>query len=150
MPNRAKRMSPDAIAAVQASFRSVSANTDVVSDQFYSRLFERLPDSRDLFPDDMSRQRRMLIGMLNAAVANLHHLESIQGAIQDLGARHIDYGVSDEQYDVMGEVLLDTLADLMGDAFDAELRAAWAQTYGLVVAEMRAGMATPRAAGEPI
>lgn len=106
---------------------------------FYARLFDAEPTYRDLFPDDMTRQKRMLIGMLNAAVANLHDLESIGGAIRDLGKRHISYDVSAEHYDRMSDVLLDTFGDLMGDAFDDALREAWRKTYAMVVKKMIEG-----------
>ena len=35
-------------------------------------------------------------------------------------------------YDVVGEALLATLSDALGDAFDAETKAAWVAVYGIV------------------
>ena len=35
-------------------------------------------------------------------------------------------------YDVVGEALLATLSDALGDAFDAETNGAWVAVYGIV------------------
>ena len=42
------------------------------------------------------------------------------------------YGVVPEHYAVVGEALIATLSDALGDAFDAETKEAWVAVYGIV------------------
>lgn len=66
---------------------------------------------------------------LNLAVASLTKLETILPAVQDLGRRHVDYGVPDESYQTVGEALLWTLDKGLGEAFTDDVKEAWTITY---------------------
>ena len=85
-------MTPDQIALVQQSFAKVEPIADQAADIFYDRLFERAPAVRPMFPDDMTAQKRKLMEMLSTAVADLHRIDRILPALEDLGRRHVDYG----------------------------------------------------------
>ena len=48
----------------------------------------------------------------------------------ELGERHYrSYGVTSEMYPVMGTAVLDTLKDLLGDAFDRDTHYAWRELW---------------------
>jgi hypothetical protein len=57
------------------------------ADIFYDRLFEIAPDVRSLFPHDLAEQKKKLIAMLATAVTNLHQVDKIMGAVEDLGKK---------------------------------------------------------------
>jgi hemoglobin-like flavoprotein len=57
--------------------------------------------------------------------------------VQQLGKRHVAYGVTDEHYDTVGAALLWTLEAGLGDAFTAEVKDAWATTYGVLATTMK-------------
>ena len=79
---------------MQTSFRSVKPIADQAADLFYGRLFEIAPEVRPLFPGDLTEQKKKLMGMLATAVSNLHQVEKIVPAVEDLGRRHSGYGVT--------------------------------------------------------
>ncbi|MEL6336929.1 MAG: globin family protein [Pseudomonadota bacterium] len=137
-------MTPEKVALVQESFKKVAPIADTAADIFYDKLFLMAPDTRALFPEDMTDQKKKLMQMLATAVTNLHQTEMIIGAVEDLGRRHVGYRVEDSHYDAVGAALLDTLATGLGDDFTPEVKDAWAETYGLV-----AGVMKTAAAGEP-
>ena len=86
---------------------------------FYERLFTRFPDTRALFANtDMSAQRKKLQETLSLIVQHLREPEALSRMLQDLGQRHVTYGVRPEQYPLVGAVLLETFADLSQDALD--------------------------------
>ncbi len=122
-------MTPDQVALVQASWAKVTPISERAAELFYGRLFELQPGYRELFGSDMQKQGRMLMSMLNTAVAALEHLHSILPAVQALGRRHVGYGVREEDYAVVGQALLWTLEQGLGDDFSAEVREAWTLTY---------------------
>ena len=63
-------------------------------------------------------------------------------AIEDLGRRHVGYGVKDEHYDTVGQALLWTLATGLGDAFTPETEQAWTEAYTLLATVMKQAAAT--------
>ena len=79
-------MTPGEIELVQTSFRSVKPIADQAADLFYGRLFEIAPEVRPLFPDDLTEQKKKLMGMLATAVSNLHQVEKIVPAVRGPGS----------------------------------------------------------------
>ncbi len=129
-------MTPQQIKLVQSSFAKVAPIADLAADLFYSRLFEIAPDVRRLFPDDLSGQKKKLMGMLGTAVAGLGKLDTLVPAVQALGRRHAGYGVTAGHYVPVGAALLWTLEKGLGDAFTTETREAWATAYRLLAGNM--------------
>ena len=134
-------MTPDQIELVQQSFAKVAPIADQAADLFYDRLFESAPGVRPLFPDDMAEQKKKLMQMLATAVANLHRVEEILPALEDLGRRHVDYGTRPEHYDTVGEALLWTLEQGLGEAFTPAVEEAWTRTYTMIAEVMKTAAA---------
>ena len=97
------------IALVQNSFAVVAPIADDAAALFYRRLFEIDPTLKAMFKGDMAEQRRKLMQMLSAAVKGLNHIERLIPVVEDLGRRHVDYGVEEHHYDTVGNALLWTL-----------------------------------------
>jgi hemoglobin-like flavoprotein len=135
-------MTNDQINMVQSSFRQVLPLANSAAKIFYKRLFELDPRLRLLFKDDMVKQGNKLMQALGLAVVSLHRFEQILPSLRTLGARHVRYGVRDEDYDTVGRALLWTLGQTLGDEFIPELEAAWVEVYAIISAEMKAGAAT--------
>lgn len=125
-------MTPEQVALVQGSFKSVEPMADEAAALFYGRLFEIAPTTRSLFTHDLDEQGRKLMEMLSVVVTNLHDLDSILPAAEALAIRHVGYGVDAEHYIPVGEALLWTLAAGLGDAFTPAVEEAWAAAYGLL------------------
>jgi hemoglobin-like flavoprotein len=58
-----------------------------------------------------------------------------------MGARHVGYGARPEHYPVVGAVLIDSMADVAGDAWRPEYARAWAAAFEVVSGAMLAGAA---------
>ena len=67
-------MTPEQITLVQQSFAKVAPISEAASALFYDRLFEVAPSVRRMFPEDMTEQRKKLMGMLAAVVSGLSNL----------------------------------------------------------------------------
>jgi hemoglobin-like flavoprotein len=130
-------MTPEQIALVQSSFKSVAPIASKAADLFYDRLFEIAPDVRSLFPADLSGQKVKLIGMLATAVNNLHQLAAILPSVRDLGSRHRGYGVTTEHYAPVGAALIWTLEQGLGPAFTSDVKAAWGEAYSTLAGAMQ-------------
>lgn len=129
-------MTPQQIELVQASFAKMTPMSDEAGRIFYGRLFNIAPDVRVLFRGDMDEQSRKLMAMLAAVVNGLRDLDTIVPAAEALAIRHLDYGVKPEHYEPVGEALLWTLEQGLGDAFDHPTREAWEAAYDLLTKVM--------------
>lgn len=123
-------MTPEQIALVQNSFAQVAPIADQAAALFYGRVFELAPQTRAMFKDDLSDQGRKLMQTLGTVVAGLNDLDTIVPIAQALAVRHVGYGVQAEHYSVVGEALLWTMGQGLGDGFTSEVEEAWAAAYG--------------------
>jgi hemoglobin-like flavoprotein len=131
-------MSPDQKALVQETWHQIAPIADTAASLFYGRLFVIDPSTRPLFAGvDLEKQRQKLIHVLNVVVGALDRIEELVPTIADLGRRHVGYGVRDAHYDSVGEALLWTLEQGLGNAWTAEVKAAWAAAYALLSGVMR-------------
>jgi len=126
-------MTPDDIALVQDSFEKVPG---IAAKLFYARLFEQAPHLRPMFGTDMEAQGKKLMAMIAAAVNGLNDIERLLPVVRDLGARHEGYGVEPEHYEIVGEALIWTLEQGLGDDFTEEVKQAWIEVYNALSSTM--------------
>ena len=130
-------MTPEQVFLVQRSWRQVLPIADTAAEIFYTKLFTMDPSIKPLFKGDMKAQGRKLMTMIGSAVNGLSTLDSLVPAVQDLGRRHVKYGVKDQHYDTVAGALLWTLEQGLGDAFTKDVKAAWTAVYGVLAGTMK-------------
>jgi hemoglobin-like flavoprotein len=130
-------MKPESISLVQESWKQVVPIADQAAALFYEELFTLDPSLKRLFKSDIKAQGRKLTSMINTAVVNLAKLETILPAVQDLGRRHVGYGVEAAHYGTVGTALIATLEKGLGGGFTPEVRAAWVEAYTVLATVMQ-------------
>ena len=128
------------IKLIKDSWEKVSPIADQAADLFYGHLFEIAPTARSMFPTEMAEQKKKLMTTLGFVVASLNNIEEVVPQIQDLGRRHIGYGTKAEHFPVVGEALLWTLEQGLGESWNQELADAWTQAYTLIAQTMKDAM----------
>jgi hemoglobin-like flavoprotein len=140
-------MTPEHIAVVQESFQKVAAIADRAGEIFYHNLFALDPRVKGLFPSDMQAQGKKLMQMIGLAVHGLKSPETLIPAVQDLGRRHVTYGVEAKDYETVGKALILTLEQGLGADFTPQVKEAWLATYQFLSGIMKqAAYSEPRAA----
>ena len=134
-------MTPEQVQLVKNSWAQALPIADKAAELFYGKLFELDPSLTPLFKGDMVEQGKKLMKMINTAVNGLDRLNEIVPVVQQLGVRHITYGVKDEHYDTVGAALLWTLEAGLGEAFTEDTREAWATVYGILAGTMKSAAA---------
>lgn len=129
-------MTPDQISLVKTSFDSVKPISDDVAALFYGHLFEIAPEVKPLFSTDTKEQGRKLMAALNMVVSGLEKLEAILPAVQAMALRHVDYGVTSDQYAIVGEALIWALSRALGPDFTEEVETAWLEAYTILANAM--------------
>lgn len=126
---------------------------DAVGKAFFARIFDLAPGAVELFatfkdvPKESRyespafvRHARAVISAVDVAVRGLRDLDSLVPVLENLGARHVGYGVAEAHYDVVGRALLETLERALGDdAWTPAAREAWTATWGVVKTTMIRG-----------
>ena len=130
-------MTPEQAQIIKLTFAQVMRDRDRVGRMFYDRLFSIAPEVKPLFRGDIAEQSRKLMDTLALAVGMLRDMPTLVITLEGLARRHVGYGVKDEHYDKVGEALLWTLENGLGDAFTAQVRDAWAALYVAVAKIMR-------------
>ena len=139
-------MTPEQKKLVQDSFAKIAPIADQAAALFYGRLFELDPALKALFRNDMTEQGRKLMATLGVAVASLDDLEGLIPVLRNLGRGHVAYGVQDAHYDTVGEALLWTLEQGLGEGFTPEVKDAWVEVYTIVATVMKDSAAEIKAA----
>lgn len=130
------------VKTLEESFDLVAPQGDELMRKFYDHLFETAPSVQPLFAHvDMERQRQALLNMLVVLRESLRDLDDIVPDLEELGARHAEYGAEPAHYPVVGEVLIGAMAEIAGDAWKPEYTAAWQEAYGVVQDVMLSGAA---------
>jgi NAD(P)H-flavin reductase/hemoglobin-like flavoprotein len=119
-------------ARLKESFARVAMHGDEVALFFYSDLFLRYPETREMFPVSMASQRDHLLQALARIVSDVDSLDQLTSYLQTLGRDHRKFGVTAEHYEPVGTSLLATLAHFSGQHWTPELAAEWQAAFGLV------------------
>jgi hemoglobin-like flavoprotein len=141
-------MTPERARLVRESWEQLAPRVPRVAATLYQRLFELEPATRMLFRSvDPEAQVDKLTGALSTIVSVLDHPEVLIPELSRLGRRHQGYGVTDRNYEVLGDALLGTLRVMLGSGWTPELQEAWAEAYTLIASVMkRAGQRASGAA----
>jgi len=130
-------MNTEKILLVRASWQKVLPIKDTAARLFYGQLFELDPSLRSMFRGDMVEQGRKLMAMINTVVNSLDKLEPLLGTVEEMGRRHVAYGVTEAHYDTVGSALIWTLGQGLGDAFTPAVKDAWVEAYTILSTTMK-------------
>lgn len=125
---------------IRTNLELVATAAPDLTARFYERLFRLHPSLQHLFGRRSAEaQERMLLEAIVAVVDHLEDATWLESTLGALGAKHVEYGVRDEMYPLVGGALLETLADVSGDAWDAPTAKAWSDAITFIASTMIAG-----------
>ena len=141
-------VTPQELDTVAADGEVVGACPDDFARSFYATLFELAPETRDLFPEDLTAQRGKLVNELLFLVDAATDrdglgLEGFLARARDLGARHASYGVTNRDYAPVGAALVAALRSCVPEWDDDHVEA-WMKLYRLISNVMREGAEAAR------
>jgi hemoglobin-like flavoprotein len=132
--------------ALRTSFGVAIVRQPDLTHVFYEELFARHPEAKPLFfRRPLEVQEQMLATTIVAALDHLEDAEWLRDELGALGARHAEYGVSEEMYGWVAESLLATLARAVGDDWTPAYEAAWRDALAAIAGLMLAGYTKPEA-----
>lgn len=145
-------MTPSQIRAVHNSYAKIEPIAQKVGEKFYNRLFAMAPETRKLFPEDMSQQHLAFMNVVSQLV-NLHlrslislpvtqadNAEAAMPTMRKLGKDHAKWGVIPAHFVLMRKSLMDTLAEMLGADFTPDLHTAWLDAFDVMAKVMQNGL----------
>jgi hemoglobin-like flavoprotein len=130
-------MNAEQIALIHSSFAQLAPTAEQLAAAFYRRLFELDPTLQPLFQHDIALQGRKFMTMLVVVVRGLDALDRLLPDVENLGRRHVAYGVSDTHYQIVEVALLWAIQDRLGTHWTSAVGAAWAAAYRLLADTMQ-------------
>lgn len=125
---------------IRTNLELVATRAPDLTARFYERLFTVNPQLRPMFGRRSAEaQQRMLLEAIVAVVDHLEDATWLESTLGALGEKHVDYGVEDAMYPLVGDALVATLAEVSAEAWSSEVDAAWRAALGFVSDTMIAG-----------
>jgi len=107
--------------------------------RFYDRLFASAPDLRILFGTDLTALKLKFMNTLASLVGSVQHPVIFGSILMHLGRQHRRFGVLPAYYGPVGEALLATLQDILGERWTPAVAAAWTALYAEMTERMQEG-----------
>jgi hemoglobin-like flavoprotein len=130
-------MTQKQIELVKSSWSQVmTIDPAVVGGLFYNRLFEIAPQVKHMFRSPIPEQSKKLLTMINYVIIKLDKLDDIIGEVGKLAQRHTSYGVKPEHYIIVGDALIWTLEQGLGENWNEDVKTAWIGCYTILSSAM--------------
>ena len=123
------------IAIVKSTAPILEQQGETLTRHFYKRMFSHNPEVAPFFnPANQTsgRQQRALAGAITAYAANIDNLEVLGGAVELIAQKHASLLIKPEHYPIVGENLLASIREVLGEGATDEVIHAWAEAYGFL------------------
>lgn len=125
-------------AIIEATLPLVGARIQVITPNFYRRLFAAHPELLDgLFSRSNQRDGAQQQALAGSIAGFATHLVRNPGTVPEailsrIAHKHASLGILPEQYDVVYKHLFDAIAEELADVITDEIAAAWSEVYWLM------------------
>lgn len=129
------KLSEQTIAVVKSTAPVLAQNGEILTRHFYQRMFRENPEVKALFNATHQAggtQQRALAGAICAFAANVDNLEVLGAAVEGIAQKHAGLRILPEHYPIVGENLLASISEVLGEAATPEIISAWAEAYGFL------------------
>lgn len=121
------------LSAVQGSFSVVYEAAEKNGRKLYQRMCDEAPELSPLLEPILDSHAPKLMDMINAIVTGMGHPHAVLPLVRDLAVRHAAFGIRPDHYDLLGRVLIETLADALGPAvFTPFVQESWESGYAAI------------------
>ncbi len=100
---------------------------------FYQRLFAHNPELRQIFNQGHQQAGTQQQALAMAVAAYAEHIDNpgvLASALTHIASKHVSLGIRAEHYPIVGQHLLASIREVLGEAASDALIDAWAAAYG--------------------
>tara|TARA_R110002095_G_scaffold137232_1_gene118968 strand:+ start:2776 stop:4011 length:1236 start_codon:yes stop_codon:yes gene_type:complete len=128
-------LSQKTIDIVKSTAPILDEHGETLTKHFYKRMFTHNPEVAPFFnPANQAggTQQRALASAICAYAANIDNLEVLGGAVELIAHKHTSLQIKPEHYPIVGENLLASIREVLGDGATDDVINAWAEAYGFL------------------
>ncbi|KAH6673513.1 bacterial hemoglobin [Halenospora varia] len=103
-----------------------------ITSHFYKSMLQNRPELKNIFNianQETGAQPAALAHAVWAYASNIDNLGALTTAVSRIGNRHASLGITPDQYPIVGEHLLASIKEILGDAVDEPVLDAWRAAY---------------------
>lgn len=120
---------------VKATAPILEEHGETLTRHFYKRMFEHNPEVKAYFNpahQTAGKQQRALAGAICAYATHIDDLSALADAVELIAQKHASLQVKPEHYPIVGENLLESIREVLGEGATPEIIDAWAEAYGFL------------------
>ena len=128
-------LSQKTIDIVKSTAPILQEHGEILTKHFYKRMFSHNPEVAPYFnPANQAEgtQQRALAGAICAYAANVDNLEVLGDAVELIAHKHASLMIKPEHYPIVGENLLASIREVLGEGATDDVINAWAEAYGFL------------------
>jgi len=128
-------LSQKTVDIVKSTAPLLQEHGEILSKLFYKRMFSHNPEVAPYFNpahQAAGTQQRALAGAICAYAANIDNLEALGGAVGLIAQKHASLMIKPEHYPIIGENLLASIREVLGEGATDDVMHAWGEAYGLL------------------
>jgi nitric oxide dioxygenase len=123
------------IAVIKATVPVLIEHGETLTKHFYRRMFTHNPEVQAFFNpahQHAGTQQRALAAAICAYAQNIENPAVLAGAVELIAQKHCSLYVKAEHYPIVGQNLLESIREVLGEACTEEIIDAWAAAYGVL------------------
>lgn len=117
---------------VKATVPTLQAAGAILTAHFYKRMLGNHPELKETFNMGNQANGRQKEALAGAVLAYAQHIENpgvLIDVLKGIGNKHVSLNIQPEQYAIVGENLIGSIGEVLGDAATPELLDAWTAAY---------------------
>lgn len=126
------QLTPAQMQKVKATAPVLAEHGATITKHFYRRMFKHHPELKNVFNQtnqQSGNQSEALARAVWAYAAHIDNLGALGPAVAHIANKHVSLNIAPAQYEIVGEHLLASIVEVLGDAVDAETVEAWTAAY---------------------
>ncbi len=114
---------------IKSTIPFIKDNKDEITSTMYKILFEKYPQTKELFKNSTDDQPKKLANAIYAYANNLDKLDTLTKGIETMVNAHVKTNIQPEHYPMVQDALLTSLKQSLGDKCTSEIEKAWNDAY---------------------
>jgi nitric oxide dioxygenase len=117
---------------IKATVPVLKSNGNALISYFYQRMLTNNPELKNIFNmanQASGKQQDALTGAVLAYAENIENPTVLINTLKSIGNKHVSLNIAPEQYDIVGNHLIGSIKEVLGDLATAELIEAWTCAY---------------------
>ncbi|VTQ07679.1 Nitric oxide dioxygenase [Sphingobacterium daejeonense] len=132
-------MNEQQIALIKATVPVLKENGILLTSYFYERMFKHNPELKHVFNMGNQKSGKQQTALAMAVLAYAENIENpsvLMGVVDHIGHKHTSLDIRPEHYQIVGNHLISSIKEVLGESATDELLEAWTIAYNQLAAIM--------------